>query len=92
MRKDCFQKIQSNTCKIVAQNPVILRGSEEDRRNEISPIKGIETSKLFCLVPLQVLVEMEEARQRALKLIVLVIEITATISRNGRNPAEGTET
>ena len=43
MRKDYFQKIQSNTCKIVAQNPVILRGSEEDRRNEISPIKGIET-------------------------------------------------
>lgn len=43
MRKDCFQKIQSNTRKIVAQNPVILSGSREDRRNGRSPAEGIET-------------------------------------------------
>ena len=67
MRKDCFQKIQSNTCKIMAQNPVILRGSKEDSRNGRSPVEGIETSQESQEFRELQEVEMEEARLRALE-------------------------
>ncbi len=58
----CFQNCQTNTCKNEPAKPVFMRVPRGYRRNEKSPFKGIDTSKLLSTVEIFERVEMRRAR------------------------------
>lgn len=43
VEKPCFQNIQIITCKNESGNPLYMRLPKGQRRNEVNPIKGIDT-------------------------------------------------